>query len=125
MTSKAERLEVYQRVRQYRQNPGAFVKQWEMMTAATREEVMLARELLKETTLSDDAVEIGLRLVQDLDIDSHRAEYTMFEAARAYAAADGRDLAECERYSRRRADGTAPAPQRIHGQLLREPAGGR
>src|SRR5262249_54795211 len=58
-----------------------------------REDIILARELLKETKLSDDAIDIGLALVQELDIDSHRAEYTMFEAARAYAAADGRDLA--------------------------------
>jgi len=32
-------------------------------------------------------------LVQALEIDSHRAEYTLFEAARAHAAADGRDKA--------------------------------
>ncbi len=34
-----------------------------------------------------------LALVEQLGIDSHRAEYAMFEAARAYAAADGRDVA--------------------------------
>ncbi len=93
LTDKPERLEVYQRVRQYRQNPMAFVRQWEAITADTREEIMLARELLKETTLADDAIEVGLALVHDLEIDSHRAEYTMFEAARAHAAADGRDVA--------------------------------
>jgi magnesium chelatase subunit I len=93
LTDKAERLEVYKRVRDYRQHAASFVRSWERITAATREEVMLARQLLAETTLSDQAVEIGLALVHDLDIDSHRAEYTMFEAARAYAAADGRDQA--------------------------------
>ncbi len=93
LTGTAERLEVYRRVREYRQHPGAFDRQWLHHTAETREEVMLARELLKETTLADDAVEVGLALVRDLDINSHRAEYTMFEAARAYAAADGRDVA--------------------------------
>ncbi len=93
LAEKPERMEVYRRVRQYRQSPNAFVRQWDKMTAVTREEVMLARELLKETMLADDAVDLGLALVHDLDINSHRAEYTMFEAARAYAAADGRDLA--------------------------------
>jgi magnesium chelatase subunit I len=34
--------------------------------------------------------DVGTRLVQRLGIDSLRAEITMFEAARAYAAADGR-----------------------------------
>ncbi|MCC6805148.1 MAG: ATP-binding protein [Anaerolineae bacterium] len=93
LPAKADRMEIYRRVRHYRQSPNAFVRQWELMTAETREEVMLARELLKETALSDEAVELGLTLVHGLDIDSHRAEYTMFEAARAYAAADGRDSA--------------------------------
>jgi magnesium chelatase subunit I len=59
----------------------------------TREEIILARELLKETQIAPEAIDIGLTLIQDLDIDSHRAEYTMFEAARAHAAADGRDMA--------------------------------
>ena len=32
-------------------------------------------------------------MVQALEIDSHRAEYALFEAARAYAASDNRDEA--------------------------------
>ena len=55
--------------------------------------MLAARELLKESTLADDAVEVGLALVEQLQIDLHRAEYTMFEAARAHAAADGRIVA--------------------------------
>lgn len=93
LMAKDERLEIYRRVHAYRRNPTQFIKQWEIATAATREEILLARELLKETTLADDAIDLGLELVQRLDIDSHRAEYTMFEAARAYAASDGRDIA--------------------------------
>ncbi|PJF25408.1 MAG: magnesium chelatase, partial [Phototrophicales bacterium] len=93
LMSPGERLEVYQRVRAYRQNPTQFVREWEQITAETRNEIIYAREILKSTTLDDQAVEIGLKLVQMLDIDSHRAEYTLFEAARAYAAADGREKA--------------------------------
>ncbi len=93
LTAKVDRLEVYHRVRLYRQHPARFIREWEMATAETREDVILARELLKETTIAEEALEVGLTLVQDLDIDSHRAEYTMFEAARAHAAADGRDVA--------------------------------
>lgn len=93
LMEREERLEVYRRVRSYRQNPLQFTHEWELETAQVREEIILARELLKETTIADDAVEVGLALVRALDIDSHRAEYTMFEAARAHAAADGRDVA--------------------------------
>jgi magnesium chelatase subunit I len=93
LTSTDERLEVYKRVSAYRSNALKFIKQWEIPTTETREEIILARELLKETTLSEDALKMGLLLVQKLHIDSHRAEYTMLEAARAYAAADGRSVA--------------------------------
>lgn len=93
LMTQEDRLEVYKRVRMYRETPNQFIRLWETATSATREEIILARELLKETTLDDDAVTLGLSLVQKLDIDSHRAEYTMFEAARAHAAADGRDKA--------------------------------
>jgi magnesium chelatase subunit I len=88
-----ERQEVYRRVRSFRQNAAQFAYQWEQETGLVRDDILLARELLAETTIADDALEIGLELVRALDIDSHRAEYTMFEAARAYAAADGRDTA--------------------------------
>ncbi len=92
LTAKEDRLEVYQRVRAYRQNPTHFIRQWEPSMAEAREEIIWARELLKETTISNEALELGLALVEKLDIDSHRAEYTMFEASRAYAASDGRDV---------------------------------
>ncbi len=93
LMSADERLEVYKRVRQYRQSPAKFVHEWELVTAETRDEIIAARELLKTTTLQEDAIKIGISLVQSLEIDSHRAEYTLFEAARAHAAADGRDKA--------------------------------
>jgi magnesium chelatase subunit I len=93
LMNKEERLEVYRRVRSYRQNAAQFAHEWELDTVQVAEEIILARELLKETTIADEAVDVGLALVRALDIDSHRAEYTMFEAARAHAAADGRDSA--------------------------------
>jgi magnesium chelatase subunit I len=90
----ADRLEVYQRVRRYQGSRRRFLVEWAEVTAQAREEIILARELLKETELSELAIEVGLRLVNSLGIDSHRAEYAMFEAARAHAAADGRDVAD-------------------------------
>jgi magnesium chelatase subunit I len=96
IVNKEERFEVYRRVRSYRQNPSAFLREWEEVTAIVKEEIVLARELLKETTLTEEAIEIALELVHRLDIDSHRAEYTMLEAARAHAASDGRDKASVQ-----------------------------
>jgi magnesium chelatase subunit I len=85
-----ERAEVYRRARAYRRNPTRFIKEWEQLTAEAQEEIVLARDFLKDTVLKDDILKLGLELVRRLAIDSHRAEYTMFEAARAHAAADFR-----------------------------------
>lgn len=90
LMSPEDRAEIYKRVRAYRHNPTFFIRQWEVEMANAQDEVAIARELLKETEISNDALNIGLKLVQELKIDSHRAEYTMFEAARAYCAADNR-----------------------------------
>jgi magnesium chelatase subunit I len=60
------------------------------MTANAQEEIAIARELLKATTISDAMIHKGIEIVRALNIDSHRAEYAMFEAARAYCAADMR-----------------------------------
>jgi magnesium chelatase subunit I len=86
----ADRAEIYRRVRAFRRNPTRFIREWEQETAAAEEDIIIARELLKDTTIPDNILQCGLELVQQLEIDSHRAEYTMFEAARAYTAADGR-----------------------------------
>lgn len=91
LMDRTERLAIYRRVRQFRNNPHAFIRQWASITVEAREEVAAARELLKEVELLDEAIELGLSLVRQLDIDSHRTEFTMFEAARAFTAADGRD----------------------------------
>lgn len=90
VSGKDDRLEIYNRVRTYRKNPTQFIRQWESETITVLEEIIIARELLAKTTITDEAIALGLDLVEKLSIDSHRAEYTMFEAARAHATADGR-----------------------------------
>lgn len=94
LTNAEDRMEVYRRVRRYHANPHAYVAEWALATAEAREEIALAQALLQEVVLTDEAQALGLELVERLGIDSHRAEITMFEAARAHAAADGRDRAD-------------------------------
>lgn len=88
-----DRIEVYKRMREYRQNPTTFIQKWEWATSEALDEVIAARERLKHTTLDDSVMRVGFELVRHLEIDSHRADYVMFESARAYAAADGRTAA--------------------------------
>ena len=90
LTDPTERGEVYHRARAYRRNPTHFIHEWEGATAAAESEIDAARDLLNQTVLPDEVIRVGLELILKLSLDSHRAEYTMFEAARAYAAADSR-----------------------------------
>lgn len=90
LIDKTERLEVYRRFSAYRKNPTTFIRNWEEASIEALEDIIMARELLEKTRVVDEALDIGLELIRALDIDSHRADHTMFEAARAYAASDGR-----------------------------------
>lgn len=90
LSNGEERAEIYKRARAYRLNPSRFIREWERETGEAQDDILVARELLRETHLTDEAFNMGIEIVRRLEIDSHRAEYTMFEAARAYAASDFR-----------------------------------
>jgi magnesium chelatase subunit I len=91
-----ERMLVYSRVRDFRLNPRFFIRLFEDDTYYAREDVIAAHALLPSVELSKEAQTVGLQLVQELNIHSHRAEFTMFESARAYAAADARTVATAD-----------------------------
>ncbi len=93
LSENGERMTVYERVRQFRDNPVAFIQSFGEETYYAREDIITARNLLPTVSLSPEGQALGLELVHKLNIHSHRAEFTLFEAARAYAAADSRDLA--------------------------------
>ncbi len=96
LTNLDARREVYRRAVDYQQDPYKFVAQWDFETQRTLIDVQNARDLLPKVTFADGVEASGLRWVQALKIESHRAEITMFEAARAYAAADGREKASLD-----------------------------
>jgi len=85
-----ERLEIYQRSVAYRARPYRFVTAWQTETAIAATEIAEARKRLPKVTLDESVLKEGLHWIEALHIDSHRAELTLFEAARAYAAADNR-----------------------------------
>ncbi len=87
----AQRLEAYQRVRAFRLNPHGTINQYWEETQTAAVEIARARQMLPQVKLADEAAQAGIRLIQKLRIDSLRAEITLFETARAFTAADGRD----------------------------------
>jgi magnesium chelatase subunit I len=91
LADPAERLEAYRRVQAYLANPHAMASVYGNEMVAAAEEIQLAREKLPKVSLPDRVARPAIKLVQQMGIDSLRAEITWFEAARAYAAADGRD----------------------------------
>ncbi len=90
LSDPQERLEAYHRVVAYRSNPRQTIASYADEMEAVRVEVEAARRLIKNVQLPPQVAEAGVRLIQHLHIDSLRAEITLFEAARAYAAADSR-----------------------------------
>jgi magnesium chelatase subunit I len=90
LEESADRERVYHRMRVFRENPRAFIRTFGEETHWAREDVIAARDLLSNVSAPEEVIELGLSLVQGLNIHSSRAEFTMFEAARAHAAADGR-----------------------------------
>jgi magnesium chelatase subunit I len=87
----SERLEAYRRVRAFHTNPFSTIAQFAEATEMARHEITAARKLLPAVQISEEVAAAGIAMVQKLGIDSLRAEYAMFEAARALAAADTRD----------------------------------
>jgi magnesium chelatase subunit I len=90
LTDPAERLEAYRRVRAYLTSPRSTVAAYADQTLAARDEIQAARDILPKVKLTSAAEQLGLEVVRRMHVESLRAEITMFEAARAFAAADGR-----------------------------------
>ncbi len=122
----AERLEAYRRVQAYLANPRAMASVYGEEMLAAAEEIQSARAKLPKVSLPDQVARPAIQLVQKMGIDSLRAEITWFEAARAYAAADGRDKVAPGGFAGRGPHGLAPAPVAVHDGIFQQPGrGGR
>ncbi|MGD8398459.1 MAG: ATP-binding protein [Anaerolineae bacterium] len=100
LSEPEKRLEVYRRVRAFRAHPNRLIAGLIEETVAFGDEIQRARERLPQVELAGDAEQLALHLVKELGISSHRAEMSALEAARAYAAADDRDVATADDVAR-------------------------
>jgi magnesium chelatase subunit I len=85
-----DRLEAYRRVQAYQVNPRQTIASYLSETDLLKAEIQGARDLLQEVILPNQVAQLGLDIINQLKIDSLRAEITLFESARAHAVADGR-----------------------------------
>ncbi|HEX2980463.1 MAG TPA: ATP-binding protein [Anaerolineaceae bacterium] len=90
-----DRLEAYRRVRAFQENPRRVNHAYAAETELARDEIQAARDRLPDVRLPDEIAQAGIQLTRTLNIHSLRAEITLFEAARALAAADSRDEVSC------------------------------
>jgi magnesium chelatase subunit I len=90
LDNAAERLEAYRRVQAYLTNPRAMIAAYAEESREAAAEIQEARKRLRTVSIPDELATRAIGLIQEMGIDSLRAEITWFEAARAHAAADAR-----------------------------------
>lgn len=91
-----DRLNAYQRAVAFRSNPLKLISQYKQATEQLRNEIIISRNRLPNVTIPEEISTAGLMLIHKLEIESLRAEITLFEAARAHAAADDRTEVDME-----------------------------
>jgi magnesium chelatase subunit I len=92
--NSTERWEAYQRAHAFELNPRGMIEYYREETETVREEILAARKRVAGVRLAPETIRCGLEAIQKIGISSLRGTSVLFEAARAYAAADGRDRAE-------------------------------
>lgn len=85
-----DRYEAYELALWHRQNPDGMAASYAEATLALGAEIQEAYDRLPRVRIGEAAKRLGLQLVQASEVESNRAEMTLFEAARAHAAADER-----------------------------------
>ena len=94
LNNSSERWEAYQRSHAFELNPRGFIEYYRETTESIREQILVARKRLPGVQLAPETTRLGLEAIQKLGVTSLRGTSVLFESARAYAAADGRDQAD-------------------------------
>jgi len=84
------RMEVVKRRITFDADPEAYVADCQSELDALTKQIVLARELLPQVAVDDDAVRMAATLSMRFNMEGHRADITLIRAARANAALDGR-----------------------------------
>lgn len=88
------RFQAYEAAMAFKRDPEGLATAYAEGTLSLAAEIQAAIKLLPQVEIGDEARKLGLSLVESIKVDSSRAEITLFEAARAHAAADARTVVE-------------------------------
>jgi magnesium chelatase subunit I len=91
-----ERIQVYHNMTYFSKSPYAMINDHAEDLLEMSAEIQEATELLPHVTVTPPAEKLILEAILRLKIASNRTEFVALEAARAYAAADGRTMATDE-----------------------------
>jgi magnesium chelatase subunit I len=94
LDNSSERWEAYQRAHAFDLNPRGIIEYYREETETIRDEILAARNRVAGVQLAPETIRCGLDAIQKLGVSSLRGTSVLFESARAYAAADGRDRAD-------------------------------
>ncbi|MGE3538555.1 MAG: putative cobaltochelatase [Candidatus Tectimicrobiota bacterium] len=84
------RAEVVRRRIAFDHDPAGFAARWTEAEQSLRQRLAAARQLLPSVRLDDDLLRLITGLCLDFDVDGMRADITMYRAAMALAAYEGR-----------------------------------
>lgn len=86
-----QRYQAYEQAMWYKRDAEGMAGAYADQILTLAREIEVARARLPQVTITPGARTLGLSLIGALEVASNRAEITLFEAARAHAAADERD----------------------------------
>lgn len=112
-----KRVEVISRRLEYEENPEKFQKRWQQEEQRISQRIVNARKALPEVYCPEKILQLAARIGIELQVDGHRADICMVNAARTICAWEGR--AEVERADLERAAALA-LPHRMHRRPFEE-----
>lgn len=80
------RMEILMRRMEFEKDPDGFLADCAGEQQKMRDDIVEARELVKEIKPTPDVVRAAVRIPLHLEVDGHRADLTLLKAATAYAA---------------------------------------
>ncbi len=84
------RAEITKRVIEFDDHPKEFIKNFEDEQEKLRQQILNARDILKEVQIPSSVYEFVSKIVNELEIFSQRADITFIRCARAHAALNSR-----------------------------------